>query len=118
MALELVAIHRRDATHQTVGRSVLNEVIKFAPLSLCGEHKRAVLNKGTLVDEIFDVFTRSAMSALSATFHRCGPSRIETDRVALDHLCKVRSIKPKRSRRRDLLGGFSCVVLCLAACVD
>ena len=55
--LELVAIHRSNATHQTVGRSVLNEVIKFAPLSLGGEHKRGVLNKGTLVDEIFDIFT-------------------------------------------------------------
>ena len=85
MALKLVAIHRSDATHQTISGSVLDEVIKFSPLSLGGENKWAVLDKGTLVDEIFDIFTRSAMSALPPTFHRSGPSLIEADCVPLDH---------------------------------
>jgi hypothetical protein len=86
MAVKLIAIHRGDTADQTVSGSVLDEIIKFSPLSLGSEHKWAVLDKRTLVDEIFNIFTRSAMSSLSPTLHRCRPSHIETDRVSLNHL--------------------------------
>ena len=87
--LEQIAVDPADSGDQSVRRGVFHQVVERAAAPLRCEYQRPVLDEGSRVAEVFEVFARGALMGFSPARDRLGPCGVEPFGMALVYLGQV-----------------------------
>ncbi len=89
--VEEIAVHRRESRHDAVARRVADQVLARTARRLRRNGERAVFDEAAGVHESRDVLARRAMVRLAAFGDGLRPVRVETERLARQHVGEVRA---------------------------